>query len=270
MNPFWQKSNLSSWDDRAAVHLRSQNKFYDIEGFLAGRDMLYPVEASEIGDVTGKRILHLQCHFGLETLSLARRRAIVTGIDFSPIAINAARELALKSHIQATFVEADIYHTRTAVPGLFDMVYSTWGTICWLPDLQRWAKVIADMLASGGIFYFADSHPSAQVLDEHNSRIEPRYAWRTPPDEPEAFEETASYTGDNHEKPLTLYNWIHPLSDIIMALTEAGLRLVFLHEHEMLPYKLFPSMIAAGNGMFRLPDTAVRFPLSLSLLMVKA
>lgn len=269
MSASWHEANLSNWNNRAALHVRDATGFYNVEGFLAGRDALYPVEASEIGDVKGKRLLHLQCHFGLDTLSLARRGAVVTGLDFSPVAVEAARDLARKADLQATFVEADVYDARKVIQGEFDMVYSTWGTICWLPDVKRWAKVVADMLAPGGMFYFLDSHPSAQVLDERDGRIEPTYGWRTPVEKPDTFTESASYTGDAHAKPTTMHNWIHPLSNIIGGLIEAGLRLEFLHEHEVLPYKLFPSMMPTGTGMFRLPDEAVPIPLAFSLRAVK-
>jgi SAM-dependent methyltransferase len=202
-------------------------------------------------------------------LSLARRGAVVTGLDFSPVAIAAARDLAAKAHLQADFVEADLYDVRHVIEGAFDMVYSTWGTICWLPDIRRWAQEVAAMLAPGGTFYFADSHPSAQVLDERDGRLEPTYPWRTALETPDVFEESQSYTGDTHDKPVTLYNWIHPVSDILGGLIEAGLNLEFLHEHEVLPYRLYPHMISIGNGLFRLPDGAVPIPLSLSLRMRK-
>lgn len=270
MTGSWQKANLANWNNRAALHIRDATGFYDVDGFLAGEDKLLAIESAEIGDVKGKRLLHLQCHFGLDTLSLARRGAIVTGLDFSPVAIEGARQLAQKANLPATFVEANVYDARSAIDGHFDMVFSTWGTICWLPDVKRWAKVVADMLASGGSFYFLDSHPSAQVLDQRDDRLEPVYGWRTPMENPDAFPETKSYTGDTHQETITDYNWIHPLSDIIGGLLEAGLRLDFLHEHEVLPYKLFPMMVPAGQGLFRLPGGSVPIPLSVSLKAVKS
>jgi SAM-dependent methyltransferase len=269
MSRTWHAANQANWNKRAALHIRDATGFYDVDGFLAGEDKLQAIEAAEIGDVRGKRLLHLQCHFGLDTLSLARRGAIVTGLDFSPVAIEGARELARKANVPATFVESDVYETRQAIEGTFDIVYSTWGTICWLPDVKRWAKAVSDMLAPGGHFYFADSHPSAQVLDERDGRLQPTYGWRTPENKPDAFAETQSYTGDVHGERVTDYNWIHPLSDIVGGLLEAGLRLEFLHEHELLPYKLFPLMVPAGQGLFRLPDGAVPIPLSFSLKAVK-
>jgi 2-polyprenyl-3-methyl-5-hydroxy-6-metoxy-1,4-benzoquinol methylase len=269
MNASWQQANLAAWNTRAALHLRDATGFYGVEEFLSGADTLYPIEASEIGDVAGKRLLHLQCHFGMDTLSLARRGAIVTGLDFSPVAIESARDLAARSRLQGTFVQADVYDARRAVPGEFDVVYTTWGTICWLPDIRAWAKVVAGMLAPGGVFYFADSHPSAVVLDEREGTIRPSFGWRTPKEKPDVFDEAQSYSGDVLKDPITDYNWIHPLSDILTGLIEAGLTLEYLHEHEFLPYRLFPSMVPTGDKLFRLPDGAVPIPLSFSLRAVK-
>jgi SAM-dependent methyltransferase len=210
MGPSWQQANLKSWNQRAALHVRDATGFYGVDGFLAGRDTLGPIEASEIGDVAGRSLLHLQCHLGLDTLSLARRGATVTGLDFSPVAVDEARSLAARAGLPATFVQADLYEAREALEGAFDMVYSSWGTICWLPDIRAWARVVADMLAPGGTFYFADSHPFALVLDERDGVIRPTYGWRTPKDRPDAFTDAQSYTGDVFAEPVTDYNWIHP------------------------------------------------------------
>lgn len=266
----WRQANLSSWNKRAAMHMRDATGFYDIDAFLAGRDTLGHIEAAEIGDVRGRTLLHLQCHFGLDTLSLARRGAVVTGLDFSSVAIAGARGLAGKAGLPATFVQADLYDAPEAIGERFDMVYSTWGTICWLPDIRAWARVVADMLKPGGRFYFADSHPFALVLDERDGAIRPTYGWRTPKDAPDAFTDAQSYTGDAFAEPVTDYNWIHPLSDIVTGLIEAGLTLDFLHEHETLPSRLFPSMVPTPDRMFRLPDGAVPMPLAFSLQALKA
>lgn len=269
MSASWQKANLSNWNNKAALHIRDATGFYNVDGFLAGEDKLHSIEASEIGDVKGKKLLHLQCHFGLDTLSLARRGAIVTGLDFSSVAVAGARDLAKKANLPATFVEANVYDASKVIEDRFDIVFSTWGTICWLPDVKSWAKVIAEMLVPGGAFYFLDSHPSAQVLDQRDGHLEPTYGWRTPMEKPDAFTEMKSYTGDAHQEEVTDYNWLHPLSDIIGGLLEAGLQLEFLHEHEYLPYKLFPMMVPTGNGLFRLPDGSVPIPLSFSLRAVR-
>jgi SAM-dependent methyltransferase len=264
MNLSWRKANLQTWNARAPIHVRDASGFYDVAGFLAGQDKLLPIEAAEIGDVAGQRLIHLQCHFGLDTLSLARRGAVATGLDFSPPAIAAARDLAARTGIDATFVEADVYEAREQVEGEFDIVYTTWGTICWLPDVHRWASVVASLLRPGGFFYFADTHPSAMVLDERNGRMEPAYAWRTPQEAPDRSVEMQTYTGDALLSENVMFNWVHPFADVIGGLIAAGLRLDYLHEHEVLPYHLYPSMVPDGR-LFRLPNRNVPFPLSFSL-----
>jgi SAM-dependent methyltransferase len=269
VNSPWRQANLSTWNIRAALHARDETGSYDVAGFLAGRDKLHATEAAEIGDVRGKRVAHLQCHFGLDTLSLARRGADVTGLDFSPVAIAEARDLAAQAGLRCAFVEADVYEARQHLEGLFDLVYVTWGTICWLPDIHRWGAVVASLLAPGGFLYLADAHPSAMVLDERDGRFEPTFAWCTPKEKPDRFVESQTYTGDALPAATESFNWIHPLSDILGSLIGAGMRLDFLHEHEVLPYKLFPSMIPAGGRFYRLPDGAVPFPLSFSLKAAK-
>lgn len=265
MSDAWRDANRNAWERRTSLHVADQTGFYDVAGFLAGGDALYPIEAAEIGDVSGRRIAHLQSHFGLDTLSLARRGADVTGLDFSPEAIAAARDLAVRAGLAARFVEADVYDARAALGGAFDLVYATWGTIVWLPDVRRWARTVASLLAPGGALYFADTHPSALVLDERDGRLQPSYRWRTPADRPDRYVETTTYTGDALSAPVEEFCWIHPLSDVIGALLEAGLTIGFLHEHERLPSRLYPSMVPDGNRMSRLPDGAVPMPLAVSI-----
>jgi SAM-dependent methyltransferase len=263
----WMPANRRNWDERAAIHAQNRTGFYPIDRLKAGEDILQPIEAAEIGDVAGKRLIHLQCHIGLDTLCLARRGAIVTGLDFSPTAIAAALALASELGIPAEFVESDVFGARERLSGSFDVAFVTWGTICWLPNIERWAQVVASLLAAGGVLYLADAHPSALVLEEIEGRMLPHYPWRVSADKPLIFEDAQTYTGDATELvEKRNYEWIHPLSAIITGLIEAGLQLEFLHEHERLPWKLFASMEPDGDRMFRLPETAVPIPLSFSLM----
>ena len=153
------EANRRNWDERVPIHRRDGTGFYAVERFIAGEKRLHAIETGELGEVAGKHVIHLQCHFGLDTLILARHGAIVTGLDFSPAAIEEAKRLAAGTGLPAQFVCADVYDARHAVSGEFDIAYVTWGTICWLPDLPRWARVIASLLAPGGFLYFADAHP---------------------------------------------------------------------------------------------------------------
>jgi SAM-dependent methyltransferase len=260
------ETNRRNWEERVPIHVRDATGCYNIEAFLAGRTTLGRIEAAELGDVGGRRTLHLQCHIGLDTLSLVWRGAQATGLDFSPRAIEAAREFSRRAGVAARFVEGNVYDAATLTPGPFDIVYTTWGTITWLPDLARWAQTIAAMLAPGGFLYFADDHPAAQVLDEVDGRLVATYPWRTPPDAPLVFEAATTYTGDRTPLANTkTYQWIHPVSEIVSGLLGAGLQIEMLHEHELLPWKPFPMMVAAEDGYYRLPDGAPPIPLAVSL-----
>lgn len=260
------ETNRRNWDERVAVHLADRTGFYAVERFRRGGDTLMPIEAGEIGDVAGKRLLHLQCHFGLDTLSLARRGAVVTGLDFSAPAIASARELAAEAGLAARFVESDVYEAPAALPETFDIVFSSWGAICWLHDIRRWAAIVARLLAAGGFVYLADHHPCAIVLEPEGERLYWRDSWRSTPDAPIDYDAPTTYTGDDTVfANARAYNWNHPLSDIVCGLIDQGLRVEFLHEHETVPWRMFPMMTAVGDGLYRLPDGYPRLPLSFSL-----
>ena len=175
-------TNRASWNERAGIHLADETGFYEIDAFRAGKSSLHAIEAQEIGDVRAKRLAHLQCHIGLDTLSLARMGAEVTGLDFSSSALEGARKLATETGLPAAFVEGNVYDARELLTGQFDIVYVTWGAINWLPDIARWGEVAASLLAPGGFLYLAESHPFALVFEEIAGRLEPTYPWRTPRD----------------------------------------------------------------------------------------
>jgi SAM-dependent methyltransferase len=260
-------ANRANWDDRARLHATDQTGSYSIESVVAGGSSLHDIEAREIGDVAGRRLVHLQCHIGLDTISLAALGAEATGLDFSAEAVAAARGFAARAGRSVRFVESDVHDAPAALGATYEIAYVTWGAINWLPDIGRWARIVADVLEPGGFLYLAESHPSTLCLEEIEGRIVPHYDWRTPIDRPIATDSDATYTGDT--RPVAhrrTYEWIHPLSDIVGALAAAGLRLDWLREHEELPYRLFPRMVpAAGRGLFRLPDGDPRLALSFSL-----
>src|SRR6266513_5001719 len=245
----------SNWDERVPIHRRDRNGFYAVERFFREGKPLRAMESGELGDVAGKRVIHLQCHFGLDTLALARQGAIFTGLDFAPAAIDEARRLAAATGLAAEFVCANVYDARHAVAGNFDVAYVTWGTICWLPDLTGWAQTIAALLEPGGFLYYADAHPNMLILEERDGRLVHEFAIDTPADQPLIFDEPQTYTGD--PTPLVAkrtYQWIHSLSRIVTALLDAGLTLDFLHEHASLPWPPFPMCVRADDGTYRLPD----------------
>jgi 2-polyprenyl-3-methyl-5-hydroxy-6-metoxy-1,4-benzoquinol methylase len=258
--------NRRNWDERARIHALDTTGDYMLERFRAGEDALHEIEAAELGDIAGKRILHLQCHIGRDTLCLVRRGASATGIDFSSEALAVARQLSRETGLDATFVEGTIDDALRKCPGPFDMVYTTWGTVCWLPDVRQWARIIASVLSPGGELYFADSHPGLQVLEEVAGKLVVTYDYVTPLDRPLAFTNATTYTGD----PTIMANqqsreWMHPLSAILGGLIDAGMTITMFREHEALPWKALASMVRAGERMWRLPDTYPRIPLSFSL-----
>jgi|SRR5271166_3072123 len=221
---------------------------------------------AELGDLAGKRLIHLQCHFGLDTIRLARRSAIATGLDFSTAAIAAARSLAAELDAPVRFVEGNVYDAPALLGSQYDIAFVTWGSIIWLPDIRRWAQIVAGLLAPGGWLYLAEGHPSTLSLDEVDGRLAPMRAWRTSPSAPFAYDDVITYNGD--PTPLAhmrSYEWCHPLSDVIDELLEAGLQLDFLHEHERLPWRRFPMMVKADDWGYRLPEGHPPLPLCFSL-----
>jgi len=258
--------NRRNWDERAAIHARDATGDYRLERFRAGEDVLHTIEAAELSDISGKRVLHLQCHIGLDTLCLVRRGATVTGLDFSSAALNVARRLSGETGLKADFVEGTVDQAPSLVPGPFDLVFTTWGTICWLPDVKAWAKVIASVLAPGGELYFADAHPGFNVLEEVAGRYVPAYDFQTPADRPLQFANETTYTGDrtvmSHQ---STREWIHSLSAVLGGLIDAGLAITMFREHEVLPWQGLASLVPAPDRMWRLPDGAPRIPLSYSV-----
>jgi SAM-dependent methyltransferase len=222
-----------------------------VEGFKAGTSSLRALEVEELGDVAGKSLLHLQCHFGLDTLSWARRGATVTGADFSDHAIAAAGALAKEVNLTARFVLSDLYHLPDVLDGQFDIVYTSYGVLFWLPDLRRWANVIAHFLKPGGAFYIVEYHPFAAVFENENAGdFEVAYPYFHGP-EPLEFETSGSYADRTADFHFPEYGWDHPLSDIINALLAAGLRLEYLHEFPYCFEQRFPFMVHGADGRWR-------------------
>jgi SAM-dependent methyltransferase len=264
------RENIQTWDERAEIHVRDETGFYGVERFLAGEDTMLPIESEEIGFVEGRHLLHLQCHIGLDTLCLARRGAIVTGLDFSGASITAARSLAKRARLDAHFVEANIYDATKVLEGGFDIIYVSWGSLNWLPDIWKWAGIVSELLAPGGYLYLIDQHPSVSVMAEKDGQLEVACGWRTPAEAPNVTNASTSYSGD--QTPLAntrMHEWEHPLSDIVGGLLESGLRLDFLREHEELPWQRFPMMVPTEDRLFKMPPAAVAMPLGFSLKATK-
>jgi SAM-dependent methyltransferase len=245
------QANQRRWEQLTLEHEGAP--FYDLEGFRAGKDRLRSIELTELGSVAGKRLLHLQCHFGLDTLAWARRGATVTGVDFSENAIALARSLSVELNIPAEFVCSDVYALEDALRGEFDIVFTSYGVLHGLPDLERWGQVIAHYLAPGGTFYIVEDHPFMRVFRSKEGgdlRAERSYFYK---ETPQRIEATGSYaTGDQGAAGVS-YVWDHGLGEIIGALVGAELRIEFLHEFPYAARAKFPGMVQGEDGWWRLP-----------------
>ncbi len=244
-------ANRRLWDDRVDVHRRSE--FYDVAGFRAGRSTLRSIELKELGDVAGRTLLHLQCHFGLDTLSLARMGARVTGVDFSEPAIALARSLAQELGIEARFIQSNVYELTRALHEQFDVVFTTYGVLCWLPDVPEWARVVARFLRPGGTFVIVDQHPFAACFEEVQGRLELTY----PLFQREPFELVTSttYAGDEAlPAARTNYQWSWTVGEMVSSLIDAGLRVECLRELPIESWRRFPTMTRDDQGWWRLPN----------------
>ena len=254
-------ANRGVWDAWTATHLGSG--FYELDRFRAGESSLNALELREVGDVAGKSLLHLQCHFGLDTLSWARAGASVTGVDFSPDAVAAAKALSEELGIAAEFVCSDVY----ALPEVlgersFDVVFTSYGVLSWLDDLERWAGVVARHLKPGGTFYIVEFHPVMGMLDEDGQRIAHPYFHSA---EPQAFVEQGSYADRSSGATHTLYQWAHSLADVVNALIGAGLRIEFLHEFPYSVHNCEPFLQESAPGRFVVRDHPGTVPLMFSI-----
>ena len=254
----WLRANRAGWDARVGIHLGPRG--YDLSGLRAGAGRLNAIEEAELPPVDGRRVLHLQCHFGADSLTLAQRGAEVVGLDFSAAAVGAARGLAGELGLsgRARFVEADVYDAPRAVPAPhgFDLVFVTWGALCWLPDIRRWAEVVAGMLRPGGSLYLADSHPAAHVFDDARRAADGLPGFFAPyfSADPVATEDPVDYADPGASLAgTTEYTWIHPLGGIVTALLEAGLGLDRLREHDALPWRMFEVLEKDAAGLYRWP-----------------
>lgn len=262
------EANQKLWDELSRLHFDS--KTYKTKEFLEGATTLHPVELEELKEVKGKTLLHLQCQFGLDTLSWARMGANVTGVDFSGPAIQMARRLAEQTGLRGAFIESNIYDLTKYLDKKFDIVFTSYGVLCWLPDLRRWAEIVARFLKNKGIFYIAEFHPLMWMFDwdSHDGFRMKRSYFHS--DEPSQFDVDASYAEpDRKIGPFVDYEWAHGLGDVVTAISDAGLRIRFLHEFPISPFQQFPFLKEAEDGSWYYDDREVQLPLTYSLLATK-
>ncbi len=257
------QANQKLWNEWTAEHENSP--FYDVEGFKAGRERLKSIELEEVGDVHGKSMLHLQCHFGLDTLAWARHGATVTGVDLSDELIALAQSLSEEMQIPATFVCSDILTLPENLQGQFDIVFTSYGVLHWLRDLERWAQVIDHFLKPGGFFYIVEDHPFMRVFSsdpELGVKPDNPYFFT---EEPYQAETEGTYATNFQGKKRTYYMWDHSLGEVINSLIDAGLQIEYLHEFQFALRAKFPNMVRGEDGYWRFPPEFSMIPLLFSL-----
>ena len=267
----YTQANRKLWNAWTKIHENS--KFYDNASFKAGRNTLRSIEREELGDVSGKTLLHLQCHFGQDTLSWARLGAHVTGVDLSDEAIRLAQSLAVELGLPARFICADLYELSTVLTEQFEIVFTSYGVLAWLSDLKRWAQIVARYLEPGGTFYMVEIHPFADTLgdwDTAATELKVVYPYFQT-SEPMAFDAETSYAEPEakHTRPITNYQWNHSFSEIITALASAGLQIEFLHEFPMTVFQQLPFM-EERDGWWQLPADMPALPFLFSLKATKS
>lgn len=279
-NTEYTKRNQERWNLLAEAHIKAAQagtaRYYDLDALRDGTASLFPVDLEELPDLTGKRILHLQCHFGMDTISLARMGTGAVGVDFSEKAISSAKMLAEELEVNASFVQCNLYDLPQIMAEdkeSFDFVYTSHGVICWLSDIKAWGEIIAYFLKPGGEVYVRDGHPFASVFDNELDTMElkPALPYFTK-GKPFRFEDEGSYIDEPNQPSVGVtvsYEWFHTLSDIVMSLINAGLNIEFLHEHPTSSWKAFAYAKEVENGEWEIDQNGVNIPLTFSILAKK-
>lgn len=267
-------ANQANWDARTPVHVASE--FYGLDGSRTAEDWFAPFEWTDLGDLTGREVLHLQCHLGTETAAFAERGAAHTvGLDFSAAAVAQARRLAAEAGRAVEFVRSDVHRAVEALGGRqFDVIYTGKGALCYLPDLTAWAEVVSALLRPGGTFYLVEFHPLLDALgptpspERQQLRLHHDYLGGRGPlrsDTP------CTYTdGPPVQGATTSYEWRHGLGEVISAVIGAGMTVQLVRETELLPWKRFDAMVPSENGWWRLPPSEPIIPLLYALRAVKS
>ena len=255
--------NKEAWNSRTDHHV--DTAFYDTTGFLAGKNMLNDIELELLGDISGKKVLHLQCHFGLDTLSMARMGAEVTGADFSDHAIKNAIELTDKAGLKARFICCNVYDLHQYLDESFDIVFTSYGTIGWLPDLDKWASIVNRYLKPGGKFVFAEFHPVVWMFD--NDFKEVAYSYHK--SEPIIETESGTYADKSAPIQTEMITWNHGLAEVFSSLLSQGLTIRQFKEYDYSPYNCFSHTEEISAGKFRIKHLGNRIPMVYALLAEK-
>lgn len=255
--------NKLAWNNKTEVHVGSA--FYNMAEFLQGKSSLNTIELELLGDISGKKVLHLQCHFGQDTISLGRMGADVTGMDLSDKAIEKARELAATTGVPARFICCDVYSLPKHLDEQFDIVFTSYGTIGWLPDLQKWAGVVSRFLKPGGVFIMADFHPVVWMYDNNFKKVAYNYF----KDEPIVEMETGTYADVTAPIETELISWNHSLAEILNSLIDAGLEINRFNEYDYSPYNCFSNTEEFAPGRFRITRFGNKIPMVYSIKATK-
>lgn len=249
------EANRKAWNARALLHVNST--FYDVESFVAGRNSLSAIELELLGDVQGKKVLHLQCHFGQDTLSMARMGATVTGLDLSDTSIEEARKLTERCGLKASWVLSNVIDHRPELDGQFDIVFTSYGTIGWLPDLKPWAANIKRYLKPGGRLVFVEFHPVMWMYDNDLTHVQYSYFNR----ETIVEEEQGSYAARNADVKLSSTCWNHDLGEVLTALLNEGLRIDRFTELDGSPHDCFANTVKGNDGLYRIKGMEGKLPM---------
>ena len=258
-NENYFKVNKETWNNKVKVHAKSD--MYDLEALKKGKSSLMPYEIEALGDVNGKSLLHLQCHFGQDTLSWSRLGAKCTGVDLSDEGIKLAKNLNSELGLDAKFVCCNVLETSKFVKDTFDVVFTSYGVIGWLPDLKPWGQMIAERLKKGGTFFMAEFHPIVWMFDYLDGKPIMKYGYMQ--DEVIYEEYEGTYADESSKMVSKEYGWNHGLGEVISALTEAGLHIEYLKEYDESPYDVLPDLVKTESGMYVTKDKS--YPLIFTL-----
>ena len=255
--------NQASWNKRTETHVHSA--FYDTDSFLRGKSSLNEIELNLLGDVKGLSILHLQCHFGQDSISLSKMGAEVVGVDFSDKAIEYARDFASQMQTNTRFVCCDIYELTEHLNEKFDIVFTSYGTIGWLPDLDKWAKVVSSFLKPNGRFVFVEFHPVVWMFDDDFEKVAYRYFNSGPIIE----NETGTYADKKADLNLSYVMWNHSLSEVFNALLKNGVEIKSLDEFDYSPYNCFSHVVESEPNKFRIKHLDDKIPMVYAIQAIK-
>ncbi|BAO76284.1 methyltransferase domain-containing protein [Winogradskyella sp. PG-2] len=242
--------NKATWNKKVDIHAKSE--MYKMDAFKSGRTSLMSYELKALGDVNGKSLLHLQCHFGQDTLSWSRMGAKCVGVDLSDEGIKLAKQLNGELKLDAEFVCCNVLDTSQHISETFDIVFTSYGTIGWLPDLKPWAQMISERLKVGGTFYIVEFHPIIWMFDYVDGTSKMKYHYNRKELIYDEYEGT--YANQSSKMVSKEYGWNHGLSEVVNSLIEAGLQIEYLNEYDESPYDVFPDLTQLENGMYKIKD----------------